>query len=417
MWLLKQFADVAQSPSFKSAVSEKSMNKFPSRRGHHRRPQRGADVQAVTAGAAVEDHGFGTFPERRTSSLPSDDRPSAIDKCSVTTVGGSKHVIAVLVVPDTLALGIPFIQQVFGAPPPALVDVASGADSPYSVVLCGERERYILSAGADFGELASLESLAAADTVIVPGVDAPLATRSDYLLSSLRTAESAGARMVSFCGGSFILGYAGVLDRRRATTHWQLASEFRQAFPHVRLQAEHLYVDDGPVHTAGGMFAATDLSLHLMAEDFGQSYANDLEGVLVCGPQRRGGQAQFIKRASRADAYSEMDELLSWMRENVSESFTLAQLAHQSHVSERTLVRKFRLATGMSVFDWLTTERISQARALLESTNYRIGEIAVMVGYRSPESFRRNFEKIAGTTAGAYRSAFRTAPLPATRGA
>jgi AraC family transcriptional regulator, transcriptional activator FtrA len=392
------------------------MNKPPSV-GAHYRPYRDADAQAVAAGAAVEDREFETFPERSTVDLRSDGHLSAMDDCSATPGAERKHMIAVLVLPDTLALGIPFIQQIFGAPPPALVDVASGADSPYSVVLCGERQRYILSEGADFGELASLGSLATADTVIVPGVDAPLATRSEHVLSSLRAADSAGARMVSFCGGSFVLGYAGVLDRRRATTHWQLASEFRQAFPHVRLQAEHLYVNDGPVHTAGGMFAATDLSLHLMAEDFGQNYANDLEGVLVCGPQRRGGQAQFIKRAARADTYSEIDELLGWMRENVSEPFTLAQLAHRSHVSERTLVRKFRQATGMSVFDWLAAERISQAKALLESTNYRIGEIAVMVGYRSPESFRRNFEKIAGTTAGAYRSAYRTAPLPATRGA
>jgi AraC family transcriptional regulator, transcriptional activator FtrA len=335
----------------------------------------------------------------------------------MTSSDVNRHLIAVLVEPDTVALGIPFIQQVFSAPPPALAATAGGTRSPYVVVLCGEQNRYILSTGADFGELAPLEMLAAADTVIVPGVDDPLATRSERLLNGLRAAESTGARIVAFCGGAFILGYAGLLDRRRATTHWQLASEFRQAFPHVRLQAEHLYVNDGPVHTAGGMFAATDLSLHLVAQDLGQSYANDLEGVLVCGPQRPARQTQFPKRPGRNDSYSEMDDFLRWIRENISESFTLAQFAYQLHVSERTLVRRFRQATGMSVFDWVTGERIRQAKGLLESTNYRIGEIAAMVGYRSPESFRRNFEKIAGTTAGAYRSAFRTAPMPATRGA
>src|ERR1700743_3820744 len=143
------------------------MNKSRTRRGHHGGPQRDADVQAVAAGAAIEQYGFGGFPEDSTVDLRPDARHAAMHEYSVTPGGGSQHVIAVLVVPDTLALGIPFIQQIFGAPPPALVDEASGADSPYSVVLCGEQNRYILATGADFGELAPLDSLVNAATVSV----------------------------------------------------------------------------------------------------------------------------------------------------------------------------------------------------------------------------------------------------------
>lgn len=338
-------------------------------------------------------------------------------KRPTTSRGRDKHVIAVLVTPDTVALGIPVIQQIFGVAPPSLAAAAGKSDSPYAVVLCGEERRYVLSTGVDVGELASLENLSTADTVIVPGVDDPLAPRSEELLGCLRAADAANARMVSFCGGSFILAEAGVLDRRRATTHWLLAREFRQAFPHIRLEPEHLYVNDGPVHTAGGIFAATDLSLHLVALDLGQSYAHDLAGILVCAPHRPGAQAQFVESSVRVDDWSEVENLTGWLRENIARPFTLPQLAVHQRMSERTLVRKFRQATGMSVLDWLTRERISQAKVLLETTDYRIGEIAAMVGYRSPESFRRNFEKLAGTTARGYRNNFRTVHLHAARGA
>jgi AraC family transcriptional activator FtrA len=354
---------------------------------------------------------------RRSLKMLSTNRVTRIVKRPPTSRGRDKHVIAVLVAPDTVALGIPVIQQIFGVPPPSLAAVTGNSDSPYSVVLCGEESRHVLPTGVDVGELAPLETLSAADTVIVPGVDDPLAPRSQELLGSLRTAVAANARMVSFCGGSFILAEAGVLDRRRATTHWLLAREFRQAFPHIRLEAEHLYVNDGPVHTAGGLFAATDLSLHLVALDLGQSYASDLARMLVCAPHRPGAQAQFVKTTVRVDDESDMENLIRWMRENIAEPFTLPQLARHQRMSERTLVRKFRQVTGMSVLDWLTRERINQAKVLLESTDYRMGEIALMVGYRSPESFRRNFEKIAGTTAKAYRSTFRTVRLHAVRGA
>jgi transcriptional regulator GlxA family with amidase domain len=330
-----------------------------------------------------------------------------------TSRGRAKHVIALLVTPDTVAFEVTVAQQIFGRRMPSLAAVTGDAESPYEVVLCGETPRLHLPLGTDLGELAPLETLRSADTVMVPGVEQPLAPRSAALLAGLRGAHTAGARLVSFCGGAFLLGFAGILDGRRATTHWVLTQEFRALFPLVRLEAEKLYVGDGTVHTSGGMFSMVDLSLHLLAIDLGHAYANDFGRILVSPPHRPGGQAQFIKDSLRVDADPPLAALLRWLREHLHEPLTLARLAEHEHVSERSLVRKFREETGTSVLDWITRERVDRAKVLLETSDYRVSEIAAMVGFGSSETLRRNFEKVAGTTATAYRSTFREAPVAA----
>jgi AraC family transcriptional activator FtrA len=331
-----------------------------------------------------------------------------------TSRGRDKHVIAILVTPDADAFEVLAAQQIFGPHLLPLLAAATGErDSPYSLVLCGEARRHVLPNGVDLGELAPLEAMLDADTVIVPGVQNPLAVRSEGLLDSLRRAAAAGARMVSFCGGAFILGYARLLDHRRATTHWLLAREFRAAFPLVRLDVDRLYVNDGSVHTAGGVLSATDLALHIVAMDRGQSYANDLARMLISAHHRPGGQAQLEKRSLRSLEEQTMDCFLQWLRDHIAEPLTLAQLATHQHVSERTLARRFHQTVGMTASDWIARERISHARVLLESTNYRIGEVATMVGFRSPETFRRNFEKLVGTSASSYRRAFHNTRLGA----
>ena len=328
-----------------------------------------------------------------------------------TSRGRAKHVIAVLVVADTVALEVAVTQQVFGPPMPTLAAVTGDAESPYEVILCGEQRRYVLPCGTDVGELATLEAMLEADTVIVPGVQEPTSSRSEALLDALRAAHDAGARMVSFCAGAFLLGYAGILDSRQATTHWILAKEFGEAFPSVHLDTAHLYVADGPVHTSGGIFSATDLALHLIAGDRGQAYANDTARILVSAPHRPGGQAQFIKDAIRTDGQRSINALLRWLHDHLDQPLTLADLARHELVSERSLVRNFRQATGMSVFDWITRERINKSKVLLETTDFRIGDISAMVGFGTSETLRRNFEKIVGTTPGRYRETFRRAPL------
>ncbi|MEV0072684.1 MULTISPECIES: GlxA family transcriptional regulator [unclassified Amycolatopsis] len=331
-------------------------------------------------------------------------------KTPVTSRGRAKHVIAVLVVPDSVALEVTVVHQVFGPRMAAIAELTGDADSAYEVVLCGEEPRQVLSSGVDFGELAPLETLLTADTVMVPGVEEPLAERPRSVVRALRGAADAGARMVSFCGGAFLLARAGLLDGRRATTHWLFTEEFCREFPQVKLEPGCLYVDDGRVHTSGGIFSATDLALHLLAEDLGQAYAGDVGRLLVTAPRRPGGQAQFVKDSIRIAGEPALGSFLAWLREHLHEPLTLAGLASQVHLSERSLVRKFRRATGMTVFDWINRERVAAAKVLLETTDHRISEIAAMVGFGSAETLRRHFERQVGTTAGSYRATFRATP-------
>lgn len=332
-------------------------------------------------------------------------------KHPATSRGRDKHVIAVLIEPDSIALEIVVLQHVFGPPIPSVAAITGEHESPYEVVLCGTQSDGVLRSGFNVGQLSSLETMLSADTVMIPGIEDPYARRSERLLDTVRQAHQAGARMVSFCGGAFILGYAGVLDSRRATTHWLLSHDFQAAFPRARLEAEHLFVDDGPVHTSGGFFAATDLSLHLLALDRGQAYANDAGRILVSAPHRLGGQSQFVKSSIRTDDQPTMGPLMAWIREHLDEPLTLARLARHQHISERTLARKFRQTTGMSVLDWITQERVNQAKVLLETTTHPVSEIAAMVGFGSPETLRRNFQQLVGTSAGRYRSAFQNPNL------
>jgi transcriptional regulator GlxA family with amidase domain len=327
-----------------------------------------------------------------------------------TSAGRDRHRIAVLVVPDTVALEVAIAQQVFGPRIYNFAKITGDRETPYEVLLCGETERITLPSGIDLGPLAPLDALREADTVLVPGIEEPFAERSEQLVAALRDAQTNGARMVSFCGGAFILGKAGVLDRKRVTTHWILSPEFRELFPLATLEAEQLFIEDGNVLTSGGIFSATDLALHILAIDLGFAYSNDFSRLLVSAPVRDGGQAQYIKESIRIDQQQPFRELTDWIRERLNEPLSMADLAAHEHMSERNLARRFQAQTGMSPFEWINTERISRAKILVESTDLPIGQIAAMVGMGSAESLRRNFSRIVGTSAAAYRRTFRAEP-------
>ncbi len=312
--------------------------------------------------------------------------------------GRDRHVIAVPVLPDSVPLEVAVVQQVFGRRPfPGAGDLSSR----YQVVLCGERRRQPLASGIDLGELAPLETMLTADTVFVPGVEYPFVARSRTLLATLRTAFLSGARMVGLCGGAFLLGRAGVLDGRRATTHWLYAQAFREEFPLTHVEIDRVFVDDGTVHTCGGELSTADIALHLLSLDVGDAYAEAVGRMLVVAPNRSADQL------SRDPDGQFIEDFLSWLREHVHEPLTLNQLAAHAHVSERSLVRKFRQATGTSVFDWIARERVERAKTLLETTDHLITDIAVLVGFGSAESLRRGFVKHVGISARGYRAKVR----------
>lgn len=314
--------------------------------------------------------------------------------------------IAIAVLDGTLALDLAIALQAFGPRPTAFLAMRDELESPYDVYLCGGDHVRLRTVGMGVVGLRPWARLADADTVIVPGLDEPDRRRDPEALDALAAAAAAGRRMIGLCAGAFPLGFAGALDGRRATTHWALADQFRRLFPRVELAEEELFVHDGNVLTSGGMLAAADLCLHVLRQDHGQAYANDVARLLVCPPFRVGNQAQYRVDERRARD-RELGPLLAWIDDHLHEPLTLTAVAARAGTSTRTLSRRFDETTGSSVLQWITDRRIAKARALLEDTDLSITDVAFATGFGSLGAFRHHFTRTAGTTPRAYRHTFR----------
>jgi AraC family transcriptional activator FtrA len=256
-----------------------------------------------------------------------------------------------------------------------------------------------------------LDRLARAGTVVIPGwegIDVPVPT---VLLEALRKAHARGARLLSICSGSFVLAATGLLDGRRATTHWRYADAFRRRFPQVEVDPKVLYVDEGSILTSAGSAAGLDLCLHLVRRDWGPGIANHVARRLVIPPHRDGGQAQFLERPvdpkeARHQNRESLAALLDKIHRRLAEPWRVSQLARHAAMSERTFVRRFRAATGTSPGDWITQARVDRARELLESTALSLDHIAERCGLGTPATLRHHFRKKLGVSPALYRRRF-----------
>ncbi|NYJ03490.1 transcriptional regulator GlxA family with amidase domain [Nocardioides thalensis] len=316
-----------------------------------------------------------------------------------------RHRVAIVALPGTFVLDLAVAAQAFGRRPSVFTKIRDEARAPYDVVVCSPAE-VETSLGFTIGDVAPVSEILTADTVVVPGLEAPWAPQHPDVLAAIKQAAADGKRMVSLCAGAFVLGQAGVLDGRRVTTHWALADEFREAFPAVLLDEHAMYVDDGQVLSAGGMLASTDLCLHILRSDHGQSYANDVSRVLISPPHRVGGQAQYA-REPQVRATGPLEPVMAWVLDNLPEPLSLERVARQAHLSPRTLERRFRAETGESLQSWIARQRVARARALLEDSALTVTEVAHATGFGSSESMRRHFRAQVGTSPQAYRAAFR----------
>jgi AraC family transcriptional regulator, transcriptional activator FtrA len=317
----------------------------------------------------------------------------------------ARHRVAIVVLGGTFVLDLAVAVQAFGRRPSVFSKIREEPEAPYDIGVCGAT-RTPTSLGFTIADLQPVEWISGADTVIVPGLEAPWAPQDETVLNAIAKAADDGARLVSLCAGAFVLGQAGVLDGRRVTTHWALADEFRAAFPKAHLVEHAMYVDDGQILSSGGMLASADLCLYVLRQDHGQSYANDVSRVLISPPHRTGGQAQYAKPAPRP-ASGSLSPVLEWINEHLAEPLTLRQVAAQAHMSPRTLERRFRLETGESLARWIAHRRVERARALLEDSDLTVTQVAHAVGFGSAESLRRRFLTHTGTTPRAYRDTFR----------
>ena len=254
--------------------------------------------------------------------------------------------------------------------------------------------------------------LATADTVVVPGVYRTSAMTDGTLapgLADLLRTTAETTRMVSICTGSFVLAAAGLLDGRRATTHWVHAPAFARLFPQVDLDPDVLFVDDGDVLTSAGNAAGIDLLLHLVRRDHGAEVATRVARRNVVAPWREGGQSQFVERPVPDDGEAGTAATRAWAADRLGEPLTLADLAAHARMSVRTFTRRFREETGISPLRWLAGQRIALARQLLESTDASVERVAAQAGFGTPASLRQHLRASIGVAPLAYRRTFRGA--------
>ncbi|MGH4025566.1 MAG: GlxA family transcriptional regulator [Pseudonocardiaceae bacterium] len=256
-----------------------------------------------------------------------------------------------------------------------------------------------------------LGALAEADTIILPGCAEPTAVVPAQVLDGLRRAADNGTRIASICAGAFILAATGLLDGRRATTHWAAATLLAARHPEVEVDPGVLYVDNGQFLTSAGAAAGLDLCLHMIRRDHGSAVAADAARLSVMPLERDGGQAQFIVHdRPPTPRGSTMDPLLCWMQDHAQHELTLHDIAAHAGMSTRTLNRRFREQTGTTPLQWLYRARIHQAQYLLETTAHPVDRIATQVGFGSPTAFRDRFRRLVGTSPHAYRHAFQSPP-------
>jgi transcriptional regulator GlxA family with amidase domain len=253
-----------------------------------------------------------------------------------------------------------------------------------------------------------LDALAGADTVVVPGYFAVFEPPPEEALAALRAAAAGGARAISVCTGAFALAHAGLLDGRRATTHWAFAEQLEARFSTVEVDPAALYVDEGEVMTSAGLSAGIDLCLHVVRADFGAAAGDRVARHMVAAPHREGGQAQFIARPP-ARPEGSLQATRDWAEERLAEPLDVAAMARHAGVSPRTFARRFRAETGTTPLRWLLSRRVLEARRLLEQTNLPVDALAWRAGFGTAASLREHFRRATGTTPTAYRRTFQPA--------
>ncbi|MFE0019650.1 GlxA family transcriptional regulator [Amycolatopsis sp. NPDC059021] len=276
----------------------------------------------------------------------------------------------------------------------------------YRVRVCGVTPT--VDAGAFTLQLRwGLETLAEADTIILPGCEDVFAPVPDEALDAIRKAAAHGTRLASICSGAFILAATGLLDGLRATTHWLAAGALARLHPAVDVDPDVLYVDNGQFLTSAGAAAGLDLCLHMIRRDHGSAVAADTARLSVMPLEREGGQAQFIVHDQPpVPRGSELEPVLRWLEDNTGRDLTLEDVARQAGMSTRTLNRRFREQTGTTPLQWLLRARVRQAQYLLEATGHPVDRIASQVGFGSPTAFRERFKRVVGTSPTSYRTAF-----------
>lgn len=288
-------------------------------------------------------------------------------------------------------------------------DTVSG-ETRFKVTICAEKPGLLTSKdGFALNATQDFSAIGQADIVVVPYWQHVLERPPQALLDSLVQAKKRGAAIVGLCLGAFVLGYAGILDGKRAATHWEFERQFQSLFPKVQLDINALYVDDDHIITSAGTAAALDCCLYIIRQRFGSVVANQIARRMIVPPHREGGQAQYIAQPVPKDTRdARINCLIDYLQQHIAQPHNLDSLAAIVSMSRRTLTRHFTHATGMSVADWLSAERLRRSQILLESGNLPIESVAAEVGFASAVTYRQQFKARFGVSPMEWRKTFRT---------
>ncbi len=313
-------------------------------------------------------------------------------------------IVAAYVPPGVGMLAAGIVTEVFGP---------HGAALPgFDFALCADRPGPVpTDCGVPLSIAHGLDRLAAADLIVaLPGAGFRTPP-APAVLDALRAAHERGAVVAAHCVGTFALAAAGLLDGRRATTHWRFAGLLADRHPEVTVEADALYIDEGSVVTGAGAAAGFDLCLHLLRREHGAALANAVARDMVLPSHRDGGQAQYLAAPVPEDGRDErLAEVLGWAREHLHEPLPVAELARRAMMSKRSFARRFTAATGTTPHAWLRSLRLSRAEELLETTDLPVEEIARRVGYGSAAVLREQFVRRRGVPPRSYRRAFTSTP-------
>lgn len=312
------------------------------------------------------------------------------------------HVVALAITDAIPIFELAVPCEVFG------IDRSDLADPWYELRLCAAEEGPLSTTiGLRVDTQHGLEDLVNADTVIVPASSRSIQKQPPAaLLEALQRAHMRGARIVSICSGAYLLAAAGLLEGRRATTHWMNALDFAHRFPGVLFDPDVLYIDDGDVLTSAGTGSAIDLCLHLVRLDHGAAVANEVARRMVVPPHRDGGQAQFARPVPSSTTQTDLAPVLEWARQHLDQPLAVADLARQAHMSPRTFARRFVESLGTTPLQWLVEQRIRLAQELLETTDEPVERIAGRCGFGSAVNLRQHFRRITSVSPQTYRHVF-----------
>ncbi|QUM83836.1 GlxA family transcriptional regulator [Moritella sp. 28] len=276
-----------------------------------------------------------------------------------------------------------------------------------TIIVAGESGRITSEIGMEITPSAGLDALKDSDLIIVPYWRNRHEKPNQELLDTLLKAYDNGATIVGLCLGGYVLGYAGLLEHRSAAMHWEFEEHFSNSFPTMKMDNNALYVEDDRIITSAGIAANIDCCLYVLRKFYGSKLTNQIARRMVVPPHREGGQAQYIERpVPRDTSDSRINALLDKIRQDLTITYSIDELAESVLMTRRTFTRKFNNSTGMSVGKWLTTERLHQAQELLETSGLSIEMVSEKAGFSSVFVFRDQFKKAFSVTPKEWRKTF-----------